>query len=165
MRNSITVYWDATSSSSVTNSDATSISLYGELASSVTTTLRFAADATTQAAFYLGIRAYPQFEMRQITFALSNPEIDNSDRDSLLNVFMGQPLNIVNLPANMVNGEFQGFVEGWTWTANLNSLILTLNVSPLAYSLQAMRWSNVPATETWNTILSDLTWLNATIVA
>lgn len=165
VRNSITVYWDATSSSSVTNSDATSISLYGELASSVTTTLRFQADATTQAAFYLGIRAYPQFEMRQITFALSNPEIDNSDRDSLLNVFMGQPLNIVNLPANMVSGEFQGFVEGWTWTANLNSLILTLNVSPVAYSLQAFRWNNVPAVETWNTILPTLDWLNATIVA
>jgi hypothetical protein len=165
VRNSITVYWDGTSSSSVSNSDATSISLYGELASSVTTTLRFAADATTQAAFYLGIRAYPQFEMRQITFALSNPEIDNSDRDSLLNVFMGQPLNIVNLPANMVNGEFQGFVEGWTWTANLNSLVLTLNVSPVAYSLQAFRWNNVPAVETWNTILPTLDWLNATIVA
>jgi hypothetical protein len=78
---------------------------------------------------------------------------------------MGMPLNIVNLPANMGNGEFQGFVEGWTWTASLNSLTLTLNVSPIAYSLQAMRWNDVPAIETWNTILPDLTWLNATIVA
>jgi hypothetical protein len=65
----------------------------------------------------------------------------------------------------MTLGEFQGFVEGWTWTANLNSLNLTLNVSPLAYSLQAMAWQDVPATETFNTILPDLTWLNATIVA
>jgi hypothetical protein len=28
-----------------------------------------------------------------------------------------------------------------------------------------MRWNDVPAIETWNTILPDLTWLNATIVA
>lgn len=165
VRNSITVYWDGTSSSTVSDSDAASIALYGELASEVRTTLRYAADATAQAAFYLDIRAYPQYEMRQITFALANPEIDDADRNSLLGVFMGMPLNIINLPANMVDGEFQGFVEGWTWTANLNSLTLTLNVSPLAYSLQAMQWADVPAIETWNTILPDLTWLNATIVA
>lgn len=165
VRNAITVNWDANSASSVSDSDAASISLYGELSSIVSTTLRHQADAEAQAAFYLGIRAYPQFEMRQITFAVTNPEIDNSDRDALLNVFMGQPLNIVNLPANMVNGEFQGFVEGWTWTANLNSLTLSLTVSPVAYSLQAFRWNSVPAVETWQTISPTLDWLNATIVA
>lgn len=165
VRNAITVYWDADSASSVSDSDSDSISLYGELSSEVTTTLRYAADATTQAAFYLTLRANPQYELRQITFAVANPEIDNGDRDSLLNVFMGMPINIINLPSNMVNGEFQGFVEGWTWTANLNSLNLTLNVSPLSYSLQAMTWNDIPVIETWNTILPDLTWLNATIVA
>lgn len=165
VRNSVTVSYGATSSSSTTDSDAASISLYGQLAAQVTTTLRHLADAQAQAAFYLDIRAYPQYEMKQITFPVTNPEIDNSDRDALLNVFMGQPLNIVNLPANMVNGEFQGFVEGWTWSANRNSLSLTLTVSPVAYSLQAFRWNNVPATETWNTISPTLTWLDATIVA
>lgn len=165
VRNSITVAWDATSNSTVTDSDANSISLYGELASSVITTLRHQADAEAQAAFYLSIRAYPQYEMKQISFPVANPEIDNSDRDSLLNVFMGQPLNIVNLPSNMVGGSFQGFVEGWTWTANRNSLTLTLTLSPIAYSLQAFRWNSVPSVEAWNTITPTLDWLNATIVA
>lgn len=165
VRNSVTVSYGATSSSTTTDSDAVSISLYGQLAAQVTTTLRHLADAQAQAAFYLDIRAYPQYEMKQITFPITNPEIDNSDRDALLNVFMGQPLNLVNLPPNMVNGEFQGFVEGWTWTANRNSLSLTLTVSPIAYSLQAFRWNSVPATETWNTINPTLDWLNATIVA
>lgn len=165
VRNSVTVSYGATSSSSTTDSDASSIILYGQLAAQVTTTLRHLADAQAQAAFYLDIRAYPQYEMKQITFPVTNPEIDNSDRDALLNVFMGQPLNIVNLPSNMVNGEFQGFVEGWTWTANRNSLALTLTVSPVAYSLQAFRWNSVPAVETWQTISATLDWLNATIVA
>ncbi len=164
VRNSITLNY-GTSGAEVTDDDAASISEYGLLASTISTTLRNVGDATAQAAFYLLIRAYPQFALRQITFPLASSEIDNSDRDNLLGVFMGQPLNIINLPANMVGGEFQGFVEGWTWTASLNQLNLTLNVSPLAFSLQAFRWNSVPATETWNTISPTLDWLNATIVA
>ena len=164
VRNSITISY-GTSGAEVTDEDAASISEYGLLASTISTTLRNQGDAEAQAAFYLLIRAYPQFALRQITFPLASGEIDNSDRDNLLGVFMGQPLNIVNLPANMVGGEFQGFVEGWTWTASLNQLNLTLNVSPIAFSLQAFRWNSVPVTETWNTISPTLDWLNATIVA
>lgn len=165
IRNSVTISYGATGSNSVTDSDADSISLYGELASTIQTCLKNATDAEGQAAYYLDIRAYPQFEMRQITFPVTSPEIDNTDRDALLNVFMGLPINITGLPSNMVDGAFQGFVEGWTWSANLNSLSLTLNISPLAYSLQAMRWNSVPAVETWNTINPILEWANATIVA
>jgi hypothetical protein len=164
VRNSITIGY-GTSGAEVTDEDLASISEYGLLASTISTTLRNVGDATAQAAFYLLIRAYPQFALRQITFPIASGEIDNSDRDNLLGVFMGQPLNIINLPANMVGGEFQGFVEGWTWTASLNQLNLTLNVSPIAFSLQAFRWNSVPATETWNTISPTLDWLNATIVA
>ena len=164
VRNSITIGY-GTSNSEVTDEDLASISEYGRLASTISTTLRNSGDATAQAAFYLLIRAYPQFALRQISFPIASSEIDNSDRDNLLGVFMGQPLNIINLPANMVNGEFQGFVEGWTWTASLNQLNLTLNVSPLAFSLQAMRWNSVPATESWNTLNPALYWLDATIVA
>jgi hypothetical protein len=165
VRNSITISYGSAGNQSTTDSDAASISLYGQLATTIATTLRNQMDAEAQAAFYLLIRAYPQFALRQITFPVASPEIPDGERDDLLNVFMGQPLNIINLPANMVNGEFQGFVEGWTWTASLNQLNLTLNVSPIAFSLQAFRWNSVPATETWNTISPTLDWLNATIVA
>ena len=164
VRNSITLQY-GTSGAEVTDADSASISEYGLLASTISTTLRNAGDATAQAAFYLLIRAYPQFQLRQITFPIASGEIDNSDRDNLLGVFMGQPLNIMNLPANMVGGEFQGFVEGWTWSASLNQLNLTLNVSPIAFSLQAFKWNSVPATETYNTISPTLDWLSATIVA
>ena len=165
VRNAITIGYGSTGSSTVTDSDPASISEYGQLASTITTTLRNQSDAEDQAAFYLGIRAYPQYLLKQITFEVHSPEIDDADRDALLEVFMGLPVNIQNLPANMVGGEFQGFVEGWTWTASYNRLRLTLNVSPIAYSLQAFRWNNVPATETWQTISPTLDWLNATIVA
>jgi hypothetical protein len=165
VRNSITIAYGSSGNQSVTDSDPTSISLYGQLATTIDTTLRNQNDAEDQAEFYLEIRAYPQFALRQITFPVASPEIPDAERDDLLNVFMGQPLNIINLPSNMVNGEFQGFVEGWTWTASLNQLNLTLNVSPLAFSLQAMKWIDVPLTESWNTINPALYWLDATIVA
>jgi len=165
VRNSITISYTSSGNSSVTDSDAASIADYGQLAATVSTTLKKQSDANAQAAFYLEIRAYPQFEMSRITFEIGSPEIDNADRDTLLEVFMGLPLNITNLPSNMVGGEFQGFVEGWTWRAGYNRLSLELNVSPISYSLQAFRWNNVPITETWQTIDQTMTWLDATIVS
>ena len=163
VRNSITISY-GTSGSEVTDEDAASIQEYGLLASTISTTLRHKHDAEAQAAFYLLIRAYPQFALSQISFPLASGEIDISDRDNLLGVFMGQPLNIVNLPANMVGGEFLGFVEGWTWSAGLNRLDLTMNLSALQFSLQAFRWNSVPDTEFWNTLSPTLDWANATIV-
>lgn len=165
VRNNITVGYGSSGTQLVSDSDPNSIALLGNLAATFSTTLRNQGDAEAQAAFYLLIRAYPQYGLKQITFPIGNPEIDDNDRDALLNVFMGLPLNIQNLPGNMTNGEFQGFVEGWTWTANLNSLSLTLNLSPIAFSLQAFGWDDVPATETWQTISPTLEWLDATIVA
>ena len=91
--------------------------------------------------------------------------MSDSDRDALIKVFMGLPVNITDLPTNVSDGSFQGFVEGWTFRAGYNTLEITLTISPLAYSLQAFRWTSVPAVETWNTINPTLDWLNATIVA
>lgn len=165
VRNKVSVIYGSAGNASVEDSDADSIALYGELSTTIDTTLKNQADATTQAAFYLDLRAYPQYAFNRIVFPLGNPEIDDADRDDLLNVFMGLPLNIQNLPANMTNGEFQGFVEGWTWRAGVNGLSLDLTLSPIVYSLQAFRWNSVPAIETWNTLSPTLDWLNATIVA
>ena len=165
LRNSVTIKYGATSSSEVSASDATSIATYGQQGYLITTTLHNSADATTQANFYLGLRAYPSDVFKTLTYELTNPEIGDVDRDDLLGIFMGLPVNIVDLPANMIGGTFQGFVEGWTFSSSYNRLTLTINLSPVAYSLQAFRWENVPISETWNTISPTLTWENATIVA
>jgi hypothetical protein len=165
VRNSITIKYDATSSSEKSASDATSIGLYGELAQIISTTLHNAADAEDQAAFYLDLRANPEPIFSQITYDLTNPEIPNVQRDRLINIFMGEAIALTNLPLNMNSGSFQGFVEGWTFNASYNQLSITLLLSPLAYSLQAMRWNDVPITEKWNTVSPTLTWEYATIVA
>lgn len=164
VKNKITVGYGI-SGAEVTAEDLTSIDTYGLLESTIATTLRNQVDAESQAAFYLLIRANPAFSINQITFQLTNSAITNTERDALIGIFMGQALNINNLPTNMVGGRFSGFVEGWTWTASLNELKLTLNISPIQYSLQAFRWTSIPVTETWNTIDPTLEWYNATIVA
>jgi len=163
VRNNVTITYRGGAQQSA--SSAASIALYGEQAYNIQTSLHNLTDAQSQAQFYLSLRAYPEAQFKSITFPISNPEIDNGDRDSLLNVFMGMPLNIIELPTNITGGTFQGFVEGWTFSAGYNSLYLTLTVSPTAYSLQAMRWNSVPITEKWNTINAGLEWIDATIVA
>ena len=165
VRNNITIKYGQNSNNETDASDATSIGLFGQLSQIFTTTLRHLHDAQDQAAFYLALRSYPQFNFNNITFELTNPELDDADRDSLINVFMGMPLNISNLPLNMVSGDFLGFVEGWTFSAAYNQISVSLNVSPISFSLQAMRWNDVPITEQWSTVNPTLDWINATIVA
>jgi hypothetical protein len=165
VRNALTIKYGATSNNEVSASDAASISTYGQLSQIISTTLHNSSDATDQANFYLSLRAQPFPIFSDITFDLTNSEIDDNDRDNLLAVFMGQPIALVNLPANMNSGVFQGFVEGWSFQASYNQLSVSLLLSPLAYSLQAMRWSDVPITETWSSVSPTLDWENATIVA
>jgi hypothetical protein len=165
IRNDLTIKYGTLSANEVSDTDQTSIGLYGDLAQIITTTIKHSADATSQAAFYLSLRAYPQPIFESITFALTNPELDNSDRDALIKAFMGQPINLTNLPLNMASGNFQGFIEGWRFSASYNELAITLLLSPLAFSLQAMRWNDVPIVETWSSVSPTLDWQNATIVA
>jgi len=163
IRNAVTIQYK--NNQKVSAESASSIALYGYQAQAISTTLEHTADATSQASFYLGIRAFPEAQFRSITFPLGNPEIDDSDRDALLNAFMGLPIDITDLPANIGDGRFQGFVEGWTFSASYNGLAITLTVSPTAYSLQAVRWNGVSVAETWNSLSNTLTWNQATVVA
>jgi hypothetical protein len=163
VRNDLTIKYGATSSAEKSAIDATSILTYGTLAQIITTTLHNAADAEDQADFYLALRKDPQPIFNEITYDLTNPEVDNSDRDNLIGVFMGLPLSINNLPSNM-GSIFQGFVEGWTFRAGYNTLSVSLNLSPVAYSLQALQWDEISNSFTWSGVSPTLDWARATII-
>jgi hypothetical protein len=165
VRNTITLKYGTNSQNEVSAVDSASVGLYGQLAQIFTTTIKHQADAQDQADFYLELRAYPRFNFNNITFELTNPELDDADRDDLINVFMGMPVNIANLPLNMNSGDFLGFVEGWTFSARYNQVSVSMIVSPISFSLQAMRWNDVPVVEQWSTVNPTLDWINATIVA
>jgi hypothetical protein len=165
IRNDVYINYGNNFGSQKTATSATSIATYGYKAESIQSVLHSAVDAQAVADRYIAQRAFPQPAFQSITFPITNPEIDNSDRDNLLGVFMGQPLNIQNLPAQISLGEFEGYVEGWSWSTRFNELFLTINLSPVAYSQVAMRWNTTPITEAWNTLSPTLTWEYATIVA
>jgi hypothetical protein len=165
VRNNITIKYGQNSNNETDASDLASIALYGQLSQIFTTTLRHLHDAQDQAAFYLELRAYPRFNFNNITFELTNPELDDADRDDLISVFMGMPVEIADLPLNMNSGDYLGFVEGWTFSARYNQVSVSMTLSPISFSLQAMRWNDVPVVEQWNTVNPTLDWINATIVA
>jgi hypothetical protein len=165
VRNNITIKYGQNSTNETDASDIASIGLYGQLSQIFTTTLRHLADAVDQAAFYLDLRAYPRFNFNNITYELTNPELDDADRDDLINVFMGMPVEIADLPLNMNSGDYLGFVEGWTFSARYNQISISMILSPISFSLQAMRWNDVPVVEQWSTVNPTLDWINATIVA
>jgi hypothetical protein len=163
VRNNVTIQYGANSNNEVNASDADSILQYGTLSQIIATTLHDSADATQQANFYLDLRKTPQAIFSEITYDLTNPELDNGDRDNLIGVFMGEALAINDLPPNM-GGIFQGFVEGWSFQASYNQLSVTLNISPVAYSLQALQWDEISAAFDWSGVSPTLDWARATIV-
>jgi hypothetical protein len=165
VRNTITLKYGAKSASEVSAANAESVSLYSELSQIFITTVKHAVDAQDQADFYLTLRAFPQYNFNSITYQLTNPEIDDADRDALIGVFMGMPVSIADLPLNMSAGTYLGFVEGFTFRAAYNEVSISLNVSPLAFSLQTMQWQDVNVAETWNTIALTLDWEHALVVA
>jgi hypothetical protein len=165
VRNDIYINYGNNYNSQVTATDAASIALYGYKAESINSRVQGAVDAQSIADRYIDQRAYPIPAFQSITFPITNPEIDNADRDDLLAVFMGMPVHIQNLPNQISGGDFEGYVEGWSWSTRFNELFLTINVSPVAFSQVAMRWNTTPITEAWNTIDPSLTWEYATIVA
>jgi len=161
LRNRFTINYDNNGNQTYTATDATSQSLYGVYGEEYTSRIKNTADAQALANRYIALRATPYPKFQGITFALGNPEIDNADRDALINIFMGQPVWIQNLPGNITDGSFQGYIEGWTFRASLNNLSITFNASPISFSQVAVKWEQVNAAETWNTLNTSLTWLNA----
>lgn len=147
-----------------TDSDATSIAIYGFLQTNVSTVLENLADAQQRVDYYLATRAYPRYTLTQLNLVLSNPDLDDTFRDEMLNVAISKPIAVTNLPPNIYDTVFAGFVEGLTWTISRNELFLTLNVSDYALSQISMNWLQVPASELWNTLSPTLDWANARTV-
>lgn len=147
--------------SSYTAQDTTSQASFGLFAEQFNSYLKNAADVEDVADRLIQLRAYPRDTFQSITFPLQSPEIDNADRNALLNIFMGQPVRITNLPLNILGGEFTGFVEGWTFNASVSGLSITFLATPTEFSAFAQQWAQVNAAESWNSVLNTLEWQDA----
>ena len=161
IRNRFVIAYGSNGQFTYTAEDAQSITEYGIYAQSFTSRIKDTADAELYADRLIALRADPYAKFQSITFELGNPEIDDSDRDALINIFTGLPVWIQNLPPNIAEGSFEGYVEGWTFNATYNNLTVTFNASPVNFSQVAVKWNAVDPAEAWNTLSPTLTWLDA----
>ena len=162
VRNSIAINYGNNFGSQKTASDLDSIATYGYKGQTISSVIHDATDAQDVADRYISLRAYPKANFDTITFPITNPEMDDADRDALLSVFIGQPIMITDLPTQIATGGlFEGYVEGWNWSTSFNQLFLTINLSPIEFSAVFQDWTEVNASEAWNTLSGTITWQTA----
>lgn len=121
----------------VTATVAASVSAYGEISSSITTTLATLTDAQKIAEQSIAGRATPRDNLESLTVQLDHPDLSPLTRAALLGLGFGSPLTVTGLPAALGLGtaDWKGFVEGWTLVLREGRQMLTLNVSARIFSL------------------------------
>jgi hypothetical protein len=163
LRNSLIYRYATGYGSTYSISDADSIASYGLFERSFDSNIKNLADITDIAARELKLRANPRASLGAITFRLDNPDIPTAMLDSLIGVFFGQPMLITNLPSNLLDGQFDGFVENVALRATPSFTEMTLYISATDFSLSTTQWETVfPASLIWSDVNAILTWTNAT---
>jgi hypothetical protein len=120
-------------------------------------------DITDIATRQLNLRKTPRNQLESITFRLDNPTMPSALLNSLIGVFFGQPVLITNLPSNILDGQFDGFVENIAMRATPTYVDLTLYITATDLSLSTTQWETViPASLIWTGVNATLTWTNAT---
>jgi len=144
--------------------DDASVNLYGVIQQVNATILSDATQAANQATRFVGLRGIPKTGFDSLSLDLANGNLDNTTRDSLLGVTMDKALFVSALPVGLFpTGEFEGFVEGWTWTLGKNSLDLQMIVSNKIYSTVDVQWEDYNSITQWQNLNSVLTWLDLAI--
>jgi hypothetical protein len=163
IRNNLIYKYGAGYATSYSDSDSTSIATYGLYQRSFESNIKDLTDITDIASRELNLRKNPRGSLEAITFRLDNPALPSADLDTLINIFFGQPILITNLPSNLLDGQFDGFVENVALRATPSFTEMTLYISATDFSLSTTQWENVlPASLDWDGVNAILTWTNAT---
>jgi hypothetical protein len=163
IRNSLIYRYATGYGSTYSTSDADSIASYGLFERSFDSNIKNLADITDIASRELKLRATPRGSLGAIRFRLDNPDMPSAMLDSLIGIFFGQPVLISNLPSNLLDGQFDGFVENVALNATPTFVDITLYVSATDFSLSTTQWETVlPASLIWTGVNGTLTWTNAT---
>jgi hypothetical protein len=153
--NQITVGYNAGTESAL---DSTSQATYGVVAGSISTELHNSADALIQAERYVTLRAYPRTSFSSFTIPINSTNISDANRDLLISVAVGEPIEITALPIALKNTQYRGFVEGYTFSINQYEMIVTLNTTDFTYSITPTRWQDVSALLTWSGVGATVQW-------
>jgi len=163
IRNSLIYRYATGYGSTYSTSDTDSIASYGLFERSFDSNIKNLADITDIASRELNLRKNPRGSLGAITFRLDNPDIPSAMLDDLIGVFFGEPVQINNLPSNLLGGQFDGFVENVALRATPSFVEITLYISATDFSLSTTQWETVlPASLIWTGVNATLTWTNAT---
>ena len=163
IRNSLIYRYATGYASTYSVSDSDSIAAYGLFEKSFDSNIKTLTDITLIGTRELKLRKNPRASLGAITFRLDNPDMPDAMRNALIGVFFGQPVLITNLPSNLLDGAFDGFVENVALRATPTFVDITLYVSATDFSLSTTQWETVlPASLIWTGVNGTLTWTNAT---
>jgi hypothetical protein len=163
IRNSLIYRYSTGYGSTYSTSDADSIASYGLFQRSFDSNIKNLSDIDDIAARELNLRSTPKGSLGAITFRLDNPDMPSAMLDSLIGVFFGQPVLVSNLPSNLLNGQFDGFVENVALRATPSFTEITLYISATEFSLSTTQWDTViPSSLIWTGVNGTLIWTNAT---
>ena len=163
IRNSLIYKYAAGYASTYSTSDSDSIASYGLFEKSAESNIKNLADITDIASRELNLRKNPRGSLGAIRFRLDNPDMPSAMLDSLIGIFFGQPVLITNLPSNLLDGTFDGFVENVALNATPTFVDITLYVSATDFSLSTTQWETIlPASLIWTGVNATRTWTNAT---
>jgi hypothetical protein len=162
IRNSLIYRYSTGYASTYSDSDSASTAVYGLYEKSADSNIKNLADITAIATRELGLRSLPRTQFEAVTFRLDNPDMPDAMRNDLISVFFGLPVVVTNLPTNMFDGYFSGFVENITMRATPTYVDLTLYISPTDFSLIAPTWATVsPNNILWSGVNATLQWSKA----
>jgi hypothetical protein len=162
IRNSLIYRYSTGYNSTYTDSDQDSIASFGLFEKSTESNIKDLVDITQIATRELALRKNPRGSLGAITFRLDNSNMPDAMLDNLIGIFFGQPVLIDNLPSNLLDGAFDGFVENIALRANPTSVDMTLYVSATDFSLTTTQWETVlPFSLIWTGVNGTLTWTNA----
>lgn len=142
----------------VSGTNATSITNYGIRAMDIITELEQMSQAQDQLDRYLALRSIPRTSLSQFSVQLDVDALSTSQRNTLIELYMGKPIEIQGLPAAIYNGTYKGFIEGWNLVINREQATLTINSTEAAYSLVPERWQDVLATLEWEDVGAAIQW-------
>ena len=163
IRNSLIYRYSTGYASTYSISDTDSIASFGLFERSFDSNIKNLVDITDIASRELKLRANPRSSLGAITFRLDNPDMPDAMRNELIDIFFGEPVLITNLPSNLLDGQFDGFVENVALRATPSFTEITLYVSATDFSLSTTQWETVlPASLDWDGVNAILTWTNAT---
>jgi hypothetical protein len=163
IRNSLIYRYSTGYGSTYSTSNSDSITSYGLFERSFDSNIKNLADITDIAFRELNLRKNPRGSLGAITFRLDNPDMPDAMRNDLIDVFFGEPVLVSNLPSNLLDGQFDGFVENVALRATPSFTEITLYISATDFSLSTTQWETVlPASLIWTGVNGTLTWTNAT---